>query len=64
MRLTRKADQLKMEYSFDGGKKWQGFSQYQRSTNDEVKIGVYAEHSCDAVTEAVFEGFSVKAWGG
>lgn len=60
LRLIRKADLLTMEYSFDDGKKWQQFSKYQRATNDEVKIGIYAEHSCDAVTEAVFEGFSVK----
>ena len=60
LRLIRKADQLTMEYRFDDGKKWQQISNYQRATHDEVKIGIYAEHSCDAVTEAVFEGFSVK----
>ena len=61
LKLTRSGDLLRMEYSLDDGKKWQQFSKYQRATNDEVKIGIYAEHSCDAVTEAVFEGFSVKA---
>ena len=62
LRLIRSGEQLNMDYSFDSGKTWQRFTNFQRPTSDEVKVGIYAEHSCDAVTEASFEGFSIKKY--
>ncbi|MFO0935663.1 MAG: hypothetical protein U0798_03995 [Gemmataceae bacterium] len=62
LRLTRTTNQLDMEYSLDEGKKWQRFTLYQRPTNSPVKIGVYAEHTCETVTEATFSDFSLKAY--
>lgn len=60
LRLKRKGEQINYEYSYDAGKKWQNWSTQTRATNDEAKVGVYAEHTVDAVTEAYFEGFELK----
>jgi hypothetical protein len=60
LRLTRKGESVKYEYSYDGGKTWQAFTVQTRATNDEAKVGVYAEHTVDAITDAYFEGFELK----
>lgn len=60
LRMTRKGDSIKYEYSYDDGKTWQAFTVQTRATNDEAKVGVYAEHTVDAVTDAYFEGFELK----
>lgn len=60
LRIRRKSEVVEYEYSFDEGKKWQRFTTMNRGKSGEVKIGIYAEHSCDATTEAVFEKFVIK----
>lgn len=61
LRMTRKANSVKYEYSYDDGKTWQSFYAATQATNDEAKVGVYAEHTVDAVTDAYFEGFELKS---
>ena len=60
LRLSRKGESVKYEYSYDDGKTWQAFTAQTHVTNDEAKVGVYAEHTVDAVTDAYFEGFELK----
>lgn len=60
LRMTRKGETVKYEYSYDDGKTWQAFTAQTHATNDEAKVGVYAEHTVDAVTDAYFEGFELK----
>ena len=60
LRLSRKGESIKYEYSYDDGKTWQAFTVQTRVTNDEAKVGVYAEHTVDAITDAYFEGFELK----
>ena len=60
IRLTRKENSLQNEYSTDGGKNWTTLSRHvANGDSDEVKVGVYAEHTVDHETTAVFEGFAI-----
>ncbi|MFO0935664.1 MAG: hypothetical protein U0798_04000 [Gemmataceae bacterium] len=60
IRMTRSGDLMDLDYSFDNGKKWSKFTTQKRLTKDQVKIGIFAEHSCDAITEAIFSQFEIK----